>query len=144
MIALRIALAFAILSVVFTTALLAQAPQPSPSAPLFQERPFGPRADPTSPPPRPSADAEQARPIPAGWLISGGIVIAAAFLALLYRASRVWRSSNLFDQQYRFPTEHEPALRFGASKTGGHIATISFAKRNDGRSAPARSKPEDT
>ena len=45
---------------------------------------------------------------------------------IFYAASRAWRSSNVFDRQYRFPEGGEAALRFGATRSGGHMATIKF------------------
>ncbi len=98
------------------------APSPSPSAAIFEVRPFGPL-----PPPEPSAPSHimedlERKPIPLAWLIGGGIVTAIVVLLLIWGAARAARSSNLFDQQYRFPAAGAAALRFGGQKSGGHLA----------------------
>jgi hypothetical protein len=77
----------------------------------------------------PSAFARPQRPqkpIPLGWkiaIVATALVVASALLTV---AARAWRSSNLFDRQYRFPPVSEPALRLGAKKSGGCMATIHF------------------
>lgn len=105
----------------------AQLPPPQPAGPLFKERPYGP-----VPPPQPTPEHrknvfEEPNPIPTSWIVSGIAVVVLAIAALLYGSARRWRSSNLFDRQYRFPKSPEPALRFGAPKSGGHMATVQLA-----------------
>lgn len=82
---------------------------------------------------------EEGEPIPRSWWIGGIAAVALAIVALLYLATRSWRSSNLFDRQYRFPTGGKAALRLGAVRSGGHMATLRF----DGETLPPPSKPED-
>ena len=113
-----------------TSALCAPSPFPAPSSAqsLFQDRPFGPLPPPTATPSPKHIALEDEEPIPVSWRIGG---IAAAVLALagiLYGAARAARSSNLFDRQYRFPEHGAAALRFGAMKSGGHMATIRFGE----------------
>ena len=60
------------------------------------------------------------------WL---AILAAVAFagVAVLWVLAGVWHSANLFDHRYRFPEPKEPvALRFGATRCGGQMATINF------------------
>jgi hypothetical protein len=60
------------------------------------------------------------------WLALFGAV-AFAGVAVLWVLAGVWRSANLFDHRYRFPEPKEPAaLRFGATRCGGQMATINF------------------
>ena len=119
--------------------LLAQGdlPTPSPAEPLFQERPFGPLPPPTEPPARSHVleDLER-KPISRAWLIGGVLAAAVAFLLVLWAAMRAWRSSNLFDQQYRFPRIGEAAVRLGGKKSGGHSAQITLAPRPDQAAVP--------
>ena len=72
----------------------------------------------------PAAD----KPIPVEWKLSiiGAVLLLSA--ALLFFAARAWRSWNLFDRQYRFPAVADPALRFGASRSGGCMATLSYGQ----------------
>jgi hypothetical protein len=77
--------------------------------------------------------------IPLRWkiaILGGSCVLAGAAFAL---ALRTWRSSNLFDREYRFPVPEKVALRLGANRCGGAMATIDFR-------APAAfdSSPEDS
>ena len=72
-------------------------------------------------------DDEPERPLPRSWVIAGAIAAALALVGITYGATRVWRSSNLFDRQYRFPRAEEVAVRLGGEKSGGHMATVSFA-----------------
>lgn len=124
----------ALLSVPFllaaTTAVCAQSPLPAPSSAesLFKERPFGPLPPPTASPSPKHFASEDEKPIPASWWIGGiaGVVVAAA--GVLYGAARAWHSSNLFGRQYRFPEGGEAALRFGAMRSGGHMASIRFGE----------------
>ena len=121
------------------TPLLAQGslPTPSPSAPLFEERPFGPLPPPTEPPaPRHVLEDAERKPIPRAWLIGGALAAAVVLLLLLWGALRAWRSSNLFDQQYRFPPIGEAAVRLGGKKSGGHSAQISLVPRPDDAAVP--------
>ncbi len=98
-------------------------PPPQPAGPLFKERHFGPLPAPTQAPTK-RLDVEEDKPIPPEW-IYGGLAVAAVVAALiLWRSARLWRSSNIFDQQYRFPANHQPALRFGAHRCGGNMATL--------------------
>jgi hypothetical protein len=86
-------------------------------------------------------------PISSGWKIVVAIVIALTAAALatgLCFAMRAWRSSNLFDRQYRFPAVPEVALRLGASKSGGCMATLVFdapARRSGAKSQTPGEKP---
>jgi hypothetical protein len=101
-------------------------PAPSSANSLFKRRPIGPLPPPTPTPSPKRRIVEDETPVPLGWRISG-IAAAALFgLALLYGAARAWRSSNLFDRQYRFPDEGEAAERLGGRRCGGHMATIRF------------------
>ena len=71
------------------------------------------------------------KPIPRGWKIAiaaSVVVLIAVALALVVRA---WRASNLFDREYRFPPVASAALRLGANKSGGCMATIKFRDRGD-------------
>ena len=61
-------------------------------------------------------------------ILAGAFVIGAG--ALIF-ASRAWRSGNLFDRQYRFPPVANVALRLGANKSGGCMATIAFDDATD-------------
>ena len=121
-------------------AALAQQPAPSPTPPIFDPRPLGvlPKATPT--PRRKAAVIEDERPLPRGWKIAGGIAAVVAAAGLAYGGSRAWRSANIFDREYTFPVRREAAVRFGAEKCGGHMATVRF--RPERRSAGG-SKPKD-
>jgi len=122
---------------------VAQLPPPEPTRPEFVERPFGPIPPPT-PTPSPKRIVEESKPIPRSWIITGIVVAVLATLALLYSGYRAWRSSNLFDRQYRFPKGPSAAVRFGGNKCGGLMATVSFRAPPAG-TAPAspESKPKD-
>lgn len=98
-------------------------PPPAPAGSLFQERAIGAIPRPETPLPK-RHNPEDEKPIPREWII-GGIAAAVLVIAgILFRSARAWRSSNIFDQQYRFPVNDNPALRFGAHRCGGHMATI--------------------
>ena len=117
----------------------AQSPMPEPSSAeeLFQERPFGPY-DPTTPTPRTRIiNPDDDKPIPVGWYIGGAAAALLAIVGLFYGTARASRSSNLFDRQYHFPTGAEAALRFGATKSGGHMATIELDPSTQRRSLKA-------
>ena len=108
-------------------ALGASSPFPAPSSAnsLFREKTYGPLPPPTpTPSPKAVLAHEEEKPIPAGWRIGGIVAAVLALAGLLYGAARAWRSSNLFDRQYRFPEAGEPALRLGGNRCGGHMATI--------------------
>jgi hypothetical protein len=53
--------------------------------------------------------------------------LAAATGGVLWISMRVWRAANLFDRQYQFQPPQTAALRLGANRSGGHLATIKFA-----------------
>jgi hypothetical protein len=80
----------------------------------------------------------QSKPMPLSWKIA---IAATAFVvgasALLF-SMRAWRSSNLFDREYRFHEVTNVALRLGAKKSGGCMATIDFNERE----GPRDSSPE--
>jgi hypothetical protein len=94
----------------------------APLAPALAQTPNDPASDsaePMSPP-------NQTKPIALVWkIVIGGIVLAAVGGAS-YVSLRAWRSSNLFDRQYRLPPAPPAALRLGAPKSGGWMATIRF------------------
>jgi hypothetical protein len=54
------------------------------------------------------------------------LALAAAAAGVLWISMRVWRAANLFDRQYQFPPAQTAALRLGANRSGGHLATIKF------------------
>lgn len=116
---------------------IAAQPSPEPSAPLFREKPFGPRPVPTLAPARSAPEPQTAEQIPLSWIIGGALAAALAIAILLLLSVRRWQSSNLFDRQYRFPVGPAPALRFGARKSGGHLARVDLAAlvRQDGSKA---------
>lgn len=100
-------------------------PPPSSAGQLFEERGFGPLPLPTQTPPPPKRfDSEEEKPIPREWIMAGLATVALAVAGIIYGSARAWRSSNIFDQQYRFPANEHPALRFGGPRGGGHMATI--------------------
>src|SRR5438046_10060016 len=103
----------------------AQVPQPSPSEPIFKERPYGPVPPPTPTPMRKKIEPE-GPPIPTGYIIGGIAVVVIGVAIFLYGSARQWRASNLFDRQYRFPRPANVAERFGAQRCGGHIGTVRF------------------
>ncbi len=118
----------------------AQLPSPTPGV-IIELRQYGVIPPPTPKPLRPAKreEEEETRPIPRGWIIGGAIAGALAIAGLLYGAARAWRSSNLFDRQYRFPAVTEVAVRLGAEKSGGHLATVRFGPGKR-RAAPLKSK----
>jgi hypothetical protein len=63
-----------------------------------------------------------------GWKIAIVAIVAMGGGFALAFSLRAWRSSNLFDRQYRFPAG-KTALRLGANKSGGCMATIEFGRR---------------
>lgn len=68
-------------------------------------------------------------PIALRWKIAVVLAVVVLSSALLWISIRVWRSSNLFDRQYRFPEVATAAERLGANRSGGHLATITFRDR---------------
>lgn len=56
--------------------------------------------------------------------VAFALLTAAA--GTLWISMRVWRAANLFDRQYHFPPPQTAALRLGANRSGGHLATIKF------------------
>ncbi len=134
----RFALLVMFVSLISSTAFPTPTPYPEPKSAkkLFKNRPWGPRPKPT-PAPSSRRRSEEREPFPAGW--RRGLIAGATLLTfvILYRAARALRSANLFDRQYRFPKSTEAAFRFGATRSGGHMATIHF-----GPDPP--SKTEDT
>jgi hypothetical protein len=69
------------------------------------------------------------KPIPVGWKIAIVAIVAMGGGFAVAFSLRAWRSSNLFDRQYRFPAGKTAALRLGANKSGGCMATIEFGRR---------------
>ena len=120
----------------------APSPMPAPTSAggLFQDKPFGPLPPPTATPPIKIRDLEDPKPIPFGWYVGGGVLAAVTVMLLLWGAARAWRSSNLFDRQYYFPTDPEPALRLNAVRCGGHMATIDLGPPD----VPPPSETKDT
>jgi hypothetical protein len=96
--------------------------QPDPS--IFDERRYVPH----EPPPPPDAERPPtlAKPLPRAVLIAGTAAILLVSSLVLVKSVRAWRSSNLFDRQYRFPEPGPAALRFGGNRCGGHLATLKF------------------
>jgi hypothetical protein len=118
--------------------LAAQSPQPSPTEPIFEKRQFVPWATPTPDIPLRILGNAERKPIPREYIIGGAVALVVVALLLLWGASRAWRSSNLFDQQYRFPVRGGPvALRLGGKKSGGHMASISLPPRSEKREPTA-------
>ena len=76
-----------------------------------------------------------------------GLKMAIVLLVLLalgvgfYFALRAWRSANLFQRQYWFPIAKEVPPRLGASRSGGCMATLDFAR--DARTSVRNQKPEE-
>jgi hypothetical protein len=106
-------LLLSILFILFASTLLAQTETPTPEGPSEFAR----------------AQRAPSKPIPLHWkvtIVATGLVVAASALLL---SVRTWRSSNLFDREYRFPAVTNVALRLGANKSGGCMATIAFGDR---------------
>ena len=108
--------------------------QPDPS--IFDQRRYVPQET-----PRPEVDRTPPRkPIPKAVLIAGAAVLLLVSGILLVKSVRAWRSSNLFDRQYRFPAPGPAALRFGGNRCGGQLATLTF--RSAEVKTPEKSKRE--
>jgi hypothetical protein len=69
------------------------------------------------------------KPIPLRWKIAIVLGALAVGSTSLWFALRVWRKSNLFDREYHFPRLATAALRLGAVRSGGHMATSTFRDR---------------
>ena len=95
--------------------------QPDPS--IFDERRYVPQQLLLPQAKRPPTPA---KPIPRAVLIAGAAVLLLVSSILLLKSARAWRSSNLFDRQYRFPAPGPAALRFGGNRCGGQLATLKF------------------
>ena len=120
--------------------LFAQLPPPPAATPDFKERPYGPIPAPTKEPKAKAKDTEPAKPLPLGWKITIGVAVVLGTAGVLYGASKAWHSSNLFDREYRFPTEGDAALRFGGKRCGGHMATVQFGEPLAPHPEPQRSE----
>lgn len=115
---LLLALSLSILLIAFSPVarsqnLSASSATPSPSASVG-ENPFAQFAK------------TQRKPIPTRWKIAAVVVVVAIAAAVLWISIRVWRSSNLFDRQYRFPAVQSAALRLGGTRSGGRVASMKF------------------
>lgn len=71
------------------------------------------------------------KPIPRSWKIAIVASVAVLLAAALALSVRAWRAGNLFDREYRFPPVASAALRLGANRSGGGMATIKFRDRGD-------------
>jgi len=103
--------------------------QPDPS--IFDQRRFVP--PPNAPAPEAARPPAPARAIPRVVLIAGAAVLLIVSSFLLFKSARAWRSSNLFDRQYRFPAAGPPALRFGGNRCGGQMAAIKFSDASEAK-----------
>ena len=70
----------------------------------------------------------ESEPIPQGWVIAGEATVTLIAAIGLIAAARAWRSSNLFDRKYRFPSGDPAALRFGGNRSGGFMAAVESSK----------------
>src|SRR3712207_5465273 len=84
---------------------LPQVPPLNPEEPAVKERPFGPIPPPTPTPQRrmKTREFEEMKPLPKTWLWGGIGAGVLAIAAVVYGAVRNWRSSALFEREYRFP-----------------------------------------
>src|ERR1700716_861924 len=106
-------LSLSILFVFLASTSLAQTETPTPEVPSEFAR----------------AQRAPSKPISLGWkitIVATGFAVAASALLFSVRAGR---SSNLFDREYRFPPVKSAALRLGANKSGGSMATVDFSDR---------------
>ena len=81
--------------------------------------------------PTPRQYRPPSEPIPRGWIIAGAALAAFACSAVLYAATKAWRSANLFERKYRFPRGGDAALRFGGNRSGGLMAVIEPKRKSD-------------
>lgn len=95
--------------------------QPDPS--IFDQQRYVPQE---TPPPRGERSPSPSRSIPRTVLIAGAAVLLMVSGIVLFKSARAWRSANLFDRQYRFPTPGPAELRFGGNRCGGQLATLKF------------------
>lgn len=105
----------------FTISIPLALAQPDPS--MFDQRRY---IAPETPPPRGERLPSPSRSIPRAVLIAGAALLLLVSGIVLFKSARAWRSSNLFDRQYRFPPPGPVALRFGGSRCGGQLATLKF------------------
>lgn len=105
-------------------------PAPTSANSLFKAQRFGPLPPPTPAPTPRRISLEEEEPIPTFWWVGGIAIAVLALIGILFAASRAWRSSNVFDRQYRFPEGGKAALRFGGTRSGGHMATVQFEPKD--------------
>ena len=67
------------------------------------------------------------QPIPLVWFVLAGLLALLGIVFLIRGSLREWQASNLFDRRYRFPPAPAARPRFGGVKSGGRMATVSFA-----------------
>jgi hypothetical protein len=120
--AATMALLLSILLGLFASTLLSQTETPTPEVPSAFAR----------------VQRVQSKPIPLGWKIAIAATAFVVAVSTLLFSMRAWRSSNLFDREYRFPAVTNAALRLGANKSGGGMATVDFNRRE----GPRDSSPE--
>jgi hypothetical protein len=90
-----------------------------------------------SPTPTPTASAvfqEQPaakKPIPRSLKIAIVVALILIALVVLAFAVRAWHAGNLFDREYHFPAVTSVALRLGAKRSGGCMATLTFRNREE-------------
>ena len=75
------------------------------------------------------SEVVQRRPVPLPWKIAIAVVVTVGAGFVLAFSMRAWRSSNLFDRQYRFPAVADVRFRLGGNKSGGCMAVIEFGPR---------------
>lgn len=71
------------------------------------------------------------KPISRTWVIAGagvGLLLAGA---VLYLAVKAWRSSNVFERKYHFPSAGQAALRLGGKRSGGFMAASEPANKKE-------------
>lgn len=73
----------------------------------------------------------ESEPIPQGWIIAGEALAAVIGVAMLIAATKAWRSSNIFERKYQFPSGEPAARRFGGNRSGGRMAVIEPAKSKE-------------
>jgi hypothetical protein len=121
----RIALFLSILILAAVRVAICQSEQPSPDASSAMVQ----------------APSAHTKPIPIGWKIGIVAIVAMGSGFVLAFSIRSWKSSNLFDRQYRFPVGAAAALRLGANKSGGYMATIEFRHRGGQGAAVFNRRP---